>query len=277
MVDTRLENLSFKSWERFLMKIITWNINGFRSALNKNAFDWIVVFEPDIICLQEVKVKPQQLNCQSIDVLKKYLKYWNPALRPGYSGVATFSKIQPYFVQKGMQDRKYSGEGRLLMTKYSNMILLNVYFPNGKRDQSRLEYKLGFYSTLLDYCDFLHSKGEKIIICGDFNTAHNDIDLRNPKLNRKTSGFLPEERLWLDKYLEHGFIDIYREKNPEKVQYTWWTYRNEARSRNIGWRLDMFYISSDLLNYTNSVEICEEIYGSDHCPVCLEITNEELV
>lgn len=257
------------------MKIITWNINGFRSALNKNAFDWVVVSEPDVICLQEVKVKPQQLNHQLIDGLRKFRKYWNPAQRPGYSGVATFSKIQPFFVQKGMYDRKYSGEGRILMTKYSNVIVINVYFPNGKRDLSRLEYKLEFYSAFLDYCDFLHSKGEKIIICGDFNTAHNDIDLRNPKQNQKTSGFLPEERFWLDKYLKHGFIDVYREKYPDKVQYTWWTYRNEARSRNIGWRLDMFYISSELLNYINSVEICEDIFGSDHCPVYLEITNEE--
>jgi exodeoxyribonuclease-3 len=253
------------------MKIITWNVNGFRSGLSKNAFDWIRTHKPDVMCLQEVKVKPKQIRKNSLDIFPDFRIYWNSAYRAGYSGVATFSKIQPLYIQKGMRDRSFFGEGRILMTKYSNLILINVYFPNGKRDQSRLEYKLQFYSALLNYCDVLQSKGEKLIICGDFNTAHNEIDLRNPKQNSKTSGFLPEERLWLDKYHEQGFIDIYREIYPDKVQYTWWTYRNEARSRNIGWRLDMFFVSSDLLNYIEGIEIYENIYGSDHCPVSLEI------
>lgn len=254
------------------MKIITWNINGFRSGLIKNAFDWFRTSKPDVICLQEVKVKPDQLKNQSLVDFSDFLMYWNPADRAGYSGVATFCKIHPFYIQKGMRDRRFFGEGRILMTKFSELILINVYFPNGKRDRSRLEYKLQFYSELLSYCDLLHLGGEELIICGDFNTAHNEIDLRNPKQNSKTSGFLPEERLWLDKYQDHGLIDIYRKYYPEKVQYTWWTYRNEARSRNIGWRLDMFFISSGLIDYIEDIKICENIYGSDHCPVSLEIS-----
>ena len=257
------------------MKIITWNVNGLRAVLSKNGFDWVKSIKPDIICLQEIKVKPNQIQIQMHNLFREFCMYWNPAQRAGYSGVATFSKMQPLYVQKGMENHNFFGEGRILITKYSNVNLFNVYFPNGKRDHSRLKYKLEFYSSLLEYCKLLLSKGEKIIICGDFNTAHNEIDLRNPKQNSRTSGFLPEERLWLNKYLEHGFIDIFREKYPERVKYTWWTYRNNARNRNIGWRLDMFYISEDMIGYVEDVQICENILGSDHCPVMLELKSEE--
>jgi len=185
--------------------------------------------------------------------------------------VATFSEFIPIFVQRGMSERKFFGEGRIITTKFKNFLLLNVYFPNGRRNHSRLKFKLDFYSTLLDYCDKLHRKGESLIVCGDFNTAHKEIDLKNPKQNDKISGFLPEERVWLDKYLNHGLIEIFRHRYPEKVQYTWWTYRYEARSRKIGWRLDYFLISQHMLSTILDVIIHGNIQGSDYCPVSLYI------
>jgi exodeoxyribonuclease III len=160
-------------------------------------------------------------------------------------------------------------EGRLIHSCHKDFHLFNVYFPNGKRDHARLEYKLDFYRDLLDLCDRLHQAGEKLVICGDFNTAHREIDLKNPKQNETTSGFLPEERAWLDRYIEHGFVDAYRELYPDRVQYTWWTYRVNARQRNIGWRLDFFMVSQALQPLVQDVIVHDHVPGSDHCPVSL--------
>jgi exodeoxyribonuclease-3 len=260
------------------MKVITsWNVNGLRSVIKKGALARIQSIHPNILCLQEIKAKPFQVTKESLEEYSGYYSYWNSAERPGYSGVATFSEFVPLFVERGMFNRNYYGEGRIITTKFKNFLLINVYFPNGRRNHSRLKYKLDFYSVLLEYCDNLHSKGESIIICGDFNTAHEEIDLKNPNQNKNTSGFLPEERIWLDRYLEHGFIDIFRQRYPEKIQYSWWTYRYDARSRNIGWRLDYFFISQHLIPAVRDVIIHEDIQGSDHCPVSLYIENEWLV
>jgi len=248
------------------MKIITWNINGIRAAFKKNALNWAWAQDPDLLCLQEVKARPDQLAEAQIDSLP--LPYvWNPAQRLGYSGVTTFHKQQPLDFQLGMNEPKFDVEGRVVSTLHSGFRLFNIYFPNGQRGHDRVEYKLDFYAHLLGICDELHAKGENLIITGDFNTAHMPIDLKNPKPNEKTSGFLPEERKWVQKFLDHGFVDIYRKLYPERIQYTWWTYISNARERGVGWRIDYFLISEGLVDRVKDVIIHENVQGSDHCPV----------
>lgn len=248
------------------MKIITWNINGIRAALGKKALDAVFEQEPDVLCLQEVKARPEQLT----DAQNKQLKLssiWNPAERAGYSGVTTFYKKKPDEISLGMNQPKFDVEGRIIQTRWANVRLFNVYFPSGSRGYERVDYKLDFYASLLDLCDSLHKKGEMLILTGDFNTAHQPIDLRNAKENKKTSGFLPEEREWVQKYLDHGFVDAFRNLYPEKVQYTWWATRVNARERGIGWRLDYFLVSEALMSRVRDVVIHDQVMGSDHCPV----------
>ncbi len=186
---------------------------------------------------------------------------WNPAERPGYSGVATFYRDTPDEISLGLDNSKFDIEGRVVRTRHGDLVFYNVYFPSGQRGQERVDFKLEFYSYLLRICDQLHKNGEKLIITGDFNTAHAPIDLKNPKQNQKTSGFLPEERAWVQKYLDHGFVDIYRNLYPERVQYTWWTYRSGARQRGIGWRIDYFLVSEALIPRVKDVIIHEDVPG----------------
>jgi len=248
------------------MKIITWNINGIRAALGKGALDWAFQQKTDILCLQEVKARPEQLN----DAQQSQLKLphaWNPAQRAGYSGVASFYKDQPDEILMGLGNDLFDVEGRVVQTVQAGCRLFNIYFPNGQRSLERVKYKLAFYDCLLKLCDKLHEQGESIIITGDFNTAHMPIDLKNPKQNEKTSGFLPEEREWVQRFLDHGFVDVYRKLYPDKEQYTWWTYRFNARQRGIGWRIDYFLVSENLASRVRDVIIHDEVLGSDHCPV----------
>lgn len=252
------------------MKIITWNVNGIRAALGKNALDWAFEQQPDFLCLQEVKAREEQLNGEQRAALK-LSHVWNAAQRPGYSGVATFFKPQPDEVALGLGEDKFDVEGRVIQTVWNGIRLFNIYFPNGQRGHDRVEYKLEFYACLLELCNSLHKRGEQIIITGDFNTAHMPIDLKNPKENETTSGFLPEEREWVQKFLDNGFIDAYRRLYPEKVEYTWWTYRLNARRRGIGWRLDYFLVSEALMPRVKDVVIHDKIMGSDHCPVELTL------
>jgi exodeoxyribonuclease-3 len=253
------------------VKITTWNVNGLRAALVKGAWQSLLAESPDIVCLQEIKVRPEQLSPDQQAAFGDYLAWWNPADRSGYSGVVTFARQEPLETQLGMCLPEFDSEGRLVISRYPGFSLFNVYFPNGQRDHGRLTYKLDFYHHLLELCDRLHAAGERLIICGDFNTAHREIDLRNPKQNENTSGFLPEERLWIDKYLAHGFVDAYRVLYPERVEYTWWTYRLNARKRDIGWRLDYFLVSEALMPCVQDVTIHSAVEGSDHCPVRLII------
>jgi exodeoxyribonuclease-3 len=259
------------------VKIATWNVNGLRAALNKGVWDWIGQEDPDILCLQEIKARPDQLTVENHGLFNKHSVYWNPAEKPGYSGVATFTSISPLSVEFGIGRKEFDLEGRVIRTKFQNFILFNVYFPSGQRGLERVEYKLKFYSHLLEILDELQEAGEKVIICGDFNTAHNEIDLRYPKANKNTSGFLAEERAWIDLYLTHGLIDIYRQLFPDKVEYTWWTYRLNARQHNVGWRLDYFLISEKLAPYVKDVVIHSEVTGSDHCPVTMAIDDSSIV
>ena len=253
------------------MKITTWNVNGLRAALNKGVWDWIGKHNPEVLCLQEIKARPDQLSNEHHDLFNKHRVYWNPAERPGYSGVATFTSIPPSSVDYGIGMNEFDLEGRVIRAKFPDFILFNVYFPSGQRGRDRVEYKLKFYFHLLEIVNELHNAGEKVIICGDFNTAHSEIDLAHPKENKNTSGFLAEERAWIDLYLTHGLVDIYRELFPDKIEYTWWTYLMNARQHNVGWRLDYFLISESLIPLVKDVIIHSEVTGSDHCPVTLAI------
>lgn len=248
------------------MKLITWNVNGLRAALGKRALDWAWAHEPDALCLQEIKARPEQLTDEQrafpVDNL-----VWNPAERAGYSGVATFLREPALETKIGMDAPRFDVEGRVIQTLHPGFRLFNIYFPNGGRGEDRVAYKLDFYAHLLDLCGSLHARGEAIIITGDFNTAHQPIDLKNPKENEKVSGFMPEERAWVQKFLDHGFVDAYRRLYPDKVEYTWWTYRLNARARGIGWRLDYFLVSEPLMPRVRDVVIHADVQGSDHCPV----------
>jgi exodeoxyribonuclease-3 len=218
--------------------------------------------------LQEIKSKPEQLTEQQLNI-PGYLIHWNPAERPGYSGVATFVRKKPDHLAIGLGNPKFDVEGRVIQSVHDGFRLFNIYFPNGQRGKDRVDYKLEFYRELLALYDSLIAAGEEVIITGDFNTAHNEIDLANPKQNQETSGFLPEERALVDEYVAHGMVDIFRHLYPEKVQYTWWTYITNARARNVGWRIDYYMISPNLVSRVVDVQIHDDVMGSDHCPVSL--------
>lgn len=257
------------------MRITTWNVNGIRAVLKKSGFEWLSPYQPDILCLQEIKARPDQLGEEDLAKFLGYHTCWHPAERPGYSGVATFSREKPLEQRDSIGRVDFDREGRVIWQRVpgesgdDDFLLFNIYFPNGQRDQERLDFKLDFYAYLLELCDQLHTKTERIVLTGDFNTAHREIDLANPKANATTSGFLPEERAWIDRYLERGFVDAYRQLYPEKVEYTWWTYITNARARNVGWRLDYFLVSQALMPRVQDVIIHGEIMGSDHCPVTM--------
>lgn len=253
------------------MKIVIWNINGLRAGLRKGIWDWLAGENLDLICFQEIKAREDQINPEDLDKFAGYSAIWHPAQRPGYSGVLTLVKGAPVSSQVGLGDPEYDEEGRLIRSDFPGWTFFNVYFPNGKRDHSRVPYKLAFYERLLEVVDDLHTAGQGVVIGGDFNTAHQEIDLRRPKANRNTTGFLLEERVWIDRYLEHGLVDIFRRRNPDLEQYTWWTYRMNARARNVGWRLDYFLVSETLAGRVEEVTIHDQVLGSDHCPVSITV------
>jgi len=250
------------------MKITTWNVNGYRAILRKKALIWVPEVDPDVLCLQEIKLQMDQISDEEAS-FDGYQSSWNPADRKGYSGTAVFYKEAPLSVKNGFGIEKFDTEGRIIRMQYPDFYLYNIYFPNGGQENARVPYKLEFYEALLEICDELHANGENIIITGDFNTAHNEIDLANPQQNEKNTGFLPEEREWIDRYLAHGFKDAFRELYPEVEKYTWWTYRFNSRARDIGWRLDYFLVSGGLMDRVKDVVIHGDIMGSDHCPVSL--------
>ena len=253
------------------MKIISWNINGIRAVDKKGFFEWFQKEKPDILCLQEIKAMSDQFP-PHLKNTPGYHVFINSAERKGYSGVATYSKQQPRKIKNGFGIEKFDNEGRTIITEYDDFVLFNIYFPNGKQSEERLNYKLDFYNTFLDYADELKQQGKNIIVCGDFNTAHNPIDLSNPKANEKNSGFLPVERAWIDTFIDHGYIDTFREYNKDPGQYSWWSYRTQARGRNIGWRLDYFFVNKELLKYVKKSFILKDVIGSDHRPVGIELT-----
>ena len=250
------------------MRITTWNVNGIRAVVNKDGFAWLDEIKPDVLGLQEIKAKPDQVP-ELIRSHPEYRSFWHSAERPGYSGTAVLYRKEPLSIKTGLGVGAFDNKGRTTRMEYPDFFLYAIYFPSGGQENKRVPFKLDFYARLLEICDAHHARGEKVILTGDFNTAHNEIDLANPKENEKNTGFLPEERVWITRYLEHGFVDAYRALYPDKVEYTWWTYRTNARARNIGWRLDYFLVSEGLMERVEDVEIHGEVMGSDHCPVSL--------
>jgi exodeoxyribonuclease III len=252
------------------MKIISWNLAGMRAAVRKGLWQKMKKIDADIYCFQEIKAKPEQVEL-GFDYPANYQSYWNPAKKAGYSGVATFSKIEPRSIIVGDRDNDWDDEGRVIITKFDEFTLLNVYIPNGGHELYRLDYKMKFYDVFLKYVNDLRNRGEKVIFCGDINTAHNEIDLARPKDNIKNTGFLPVERAWIDKVEKNGWIDTYRFFNPNKIEYSWWSQRCGCRKKNIGWRIDYFFVDESLKNKIKSAFIMPEVEGSDHCPVGIEI------
>ena len=250
------------------MKITTWNVNGIRAAFGNNAFEWLCDYPSDVVCLQEIKAKIDQIDSSLFESMG-FQCFWNPAERPGYSGTGTIYKLKPLNTSFGMGVEQFDSEGRIIQSSFPDFELFNVYFPNGGQELERVPYKLDFYDNLLNYCKKLMESGKEIIITGDFNTAHKEIDLKNPKANQKNTGFLLEERLWVDRYLDNGFSDIFRRLYPEEIKYTWWTYRFNARKNNVGWRIDYFLVTEGIIKRTKDVVTHSEIMGSDHCPVTL--------
>lgn len=252
------------------MKIISWNVNGIRAISKKGFHDFVQEIDADIICLQETKANVDQLD-ESLLSINGYTSYWSSAEKKGYSGVAVYTKEKPIKIEKGIGIDKFDKEGRILRIDYETFILFNIYFPNGGSANKRVDFKMEFCESLLSYLNKLNKQSKKIILCGDVNTAHMEIDLSRPKENEKNTGFLPQERAWLTKFLDSGFIDTFRHLNSEPQNYTWWDYKTKARERNIGWRIDYFIISKNLLLKLKKAYIMNSIFGSDHCPIAIEI------
>ncbi len=252
------------------LRILSWNVNGLRAAHRKGFLEWFLRERPDILCLQETKAAPDQLPAELKEVAG-YRAYFASAERKGYSGVASYINVEPIEVENGFGPKKFDVEGRTQVLDFGGLLLFNVYFPNGKASAERLRYKMAFYGAFLEHVDKLRAKGESIVICGDVNTAHKEIDLARAKENEKVSGFLPEERAWLDEFVARGFVDAFRMFNREAGQYTWWDLKTRARERNVGWRIDYFFVSEDLKENVKAAYILPEVMGSDHCPIGLEV------
>jgi exodeoxyribonuclease-3 len=253
------------------MKIISWNVNGIRAVYKKGFPEWITKESPDILCLQETKASFDQFPSE-LRERSDYEIFHSSADKKGYSGVATFSR-EKFLDTKNFEKELYDSEGRVLIHELKDFFLVNAYFPNGSRDHSRVPFKMKFCAEMLKKINQLQEI-KPVIITGDFNTAHSEIDLANPKSNAKTTGFLPEERAWVDELLCQGWIDIYRYLHPKKTgAYTWWSNRPTVRERNIGWRIDYFVVGPKLLNKIKRAEILPEVMGSDHCPILLELNS----
>lgn len=246
----------------------SFNVNGLRAAIKRGFTDWLLDEKPDILCLQEIKASPDQLDLSFLPD-QGYHHYWFPAEKKGYSGVAVFSKLKPDFVKLGMNHPEYDFEGRLIRTDYGDITHLAVYFPSGTSGDMRQAFKMKFLKDFDEYISKLRIERPNIIISGDINIAHKDIDINYPKKHTKMSGFLPEERAWVDQFLAKGFIDSFRVFNHQPEQYSWWTYRANAREKNLGWRIDYHLITDTLKIRLKQASIHADIFQSDHCPVSL--------
>ncbi len=250
------------------MNIICWNVNGLRANVKKGGFDWFLQQSPDFMCFQETKAHPDQLEEGVRNPLGYYSFFDHSKEKKGYSGVAVYAKEKPEKVDYGLGIEEFDREGRMLALFYKDFVLINCYFPNGGGGPERLDYKMRFYDEFLLYTEKQRKAGYEVIFCGDVNTAHTEIDLARPKENEKNTGFLPEERAWIDQVIHSGYVDIFREKNQHKKDaYTWWDLKTFARERNVGWRIDYFFITPGLVKKVKKVSILATIMGSDHCPV----------
>ncbi len=250
--------------------MLSWNVNGIRAAAKKGFIEWFKSENPDILCLQETKAWEEQLD-DSLTNVDGYYAYFSEAHKKGYSGVVTYSKEKPISIKNGFGIEEFDNEGRIVITEYKTFVLFNIYFPNGKKNAERLKYKMDFYEAFQKYAVELVKEGKKIIVCGDVNTAHKEIDLSRPKANENVSGFLPEERAWMDRFFADGFIDTLRMFTNEPEIYTWWDVFTRARERNVGWRIDYFFISENLKKNLIDAFTMPDVMGSDHCPVGIKI------
>ncbi len=254
-----------------MMQLFSWNVNGLRAAQGKGFLEWLNQIQPDVLCLQETKCHPDQLE-ETLRAPDGYNTYWAAAEKKGYSGVALYSKTKPLSVQIGLGIPEYDREGRTIVADYGDFVLIGAYFPNGSRDHSRVPYKMAYKADFLAFCNALRAQGKAVVFCGDVNTSHQEIDLARPRQNQTTTGFLPEERAWIDEIVAQGYVDTYRAMYPQQAgAYSWWSYIGGARARNVGWRLDYFFVSPDLWPHVTGAAIHPDITGSDHCPVSLKL------
>ena len=251
------------------MKIISWNVNGIRAALKKGLIDWLAEANPDIFCVQETKAHPEQLS-EDLLTPAGYKSVWASAEKPGYSGCAVYYK-QNFLSVSELGVKRFDDEGRVQILEHKDFTLLNAYFPNSQEAGKRLDYKIDFCETMRKKCNVLREAGKNIVICGDFNIAHTPLDLARPKQNEQNPGYLPEEREWMTKFIDNGYVDTFRMFNREGGHYSWWSYRMNARAKNIGWRIDYFCVNEELSSFVNNAYILDEVMGSDHCPVGIEL------
>ncbi|MDA9554806.1 exodeoxyribonuclease III [Pelobium sp.] len=254
------------------MKIISYNVNGIRAAINKEWFAWLQATDADIVCLQEIKATPDQIA--DIVILENlgYKHYWYPAEKKGYSGTAIFSKIEPKHVEYGCGIEDYDREGRVIRADFDHFSIISAYFPSGSSGDERQTFKYKFLDDFADYIAQLKLAYPKLVISGDYNICHRPIDIHNPKSNANSSGFLPEEREWMEKFINSGFIDTFRHFNQDPHHYTWWSYRAGARAKNLGWRIDYHLATKDLEANLKRAAILPEAKHSDHCPILLELS-----
>ncbi|MTI29305.1 exodeoxyribonuclease III, partial [Xanthovirga aplysinae] len=251
-------------------KILSYNVNGIRAAINKGLIDWLSQENPDVLCLQEVKAHEEQVDLTPIKDLG-YDIFWMPAQKKGYSGVAIFTKVKPKHVEFGCGYEQYDSEGRLIRADFEDFSLMNVYMPSGSSGDERQAFKMQWLDTFTHYINNLKPDFPNLIICGDYNICHKPIDIHNPQRNKNTSGFLPEEREWFTKFIDSGFVDTFRHFNEEPHQYSWWTYRAGARKKNLGWRIDYHLSTESMKDRLKSAAILSDVNHSDHCPVLVEI------
>lgn len=253
-----------------MVSICTWNVNGLRACAKKGFTDWLAAEAPDVLCLQETKARPEQVT-PLVSAPKGYRTLFAPAKKPGYSGTAMYTR-RPGTLSAGLDLSDFDDEGRTVIGDFDAFVVLGCYFPNSQPEHGRLPYKLAYDEAVAARCRELRSRGREVVICGDFNAAHTEIDLANPKQNEDNAGFLPEERAWVTAMLDEGWVDVFRERHPgEKGHYTWWTYRSGARARNVGWRLDYFLLSPGLARKVHDVRHLTLVEGSDHCPVRMDL------
>lgn len=273
-----------KSGQGSTLSIISWNVNGLRAVHRKGALEPVFQMKPDILCLQETKSRPEQLPPELITPPGYFSHFHSPSIKKGYSGVAIYTKATPFKVSHETEKDWLDEEGRIIVAEYKDfmgkgedLILINCYFPNGGGAPERLVYKLNFYERFLKFVNKLHMKHKNILICGDFNVAHSPIDLARPKENETHVGFLPEERAWMDKFISQGWTDIFRHFHPDKIgAYTYWDQKTFARERNVGWRIDYFFCSKEILKSIKDIQILDEILGSDHCPVKIVLEKQRV-